>query len=198
IGAVTRRGQTGADTAIGIFMVASVAWGFVAKNAYQSATRTNPAGWDTFLFGDFRAAGEAFAVAAACVSLAVVATVWLMGKEIFSYCFDPGMAEASGVPAGFVHYLLILLVTLTIVVGTRVVGSILVTALLVLPGATALRLSGRVGTAVAGAVGLGLAAAVAGVLLSRQVAFMPAGPAIVLVLFAAFVAGFAVRRARGG
>ena len=49
----------------------------------------------------------------------------------------------SGVSSSFIHYLLILLVALTIVVGALVAGSVLVTALLVLPGATALLLSDR-------------------------------------------------------
>ena len=196
VAAVTRRGQTGSDTAIGIFMVASVAWGFVAQSAYVARKGYVPRGWETFLFGDFRAVDATFAAAAVAISAAVVACVWLLGKEIVAYCFDPATAEASGVRAGFVHYLLILLVTVTIIVGSRVVGSILVTALLVLPGATSLSLSRRLKTSVLGAVGVGLAAAVAGVLLNQQVAYVPAGPAIVLVLFAAFVAAFAARRAR--
>ncbi|CAA9395340.1 MAG: hypothetical protein AVDCRST_MAG64-1406, partial [uncultured Phycisphaerae bacterium] len=112
--------------------------------------------------------------------------------------FDPATAEASGVHAGFVHYLLILLVTATIVIGSRVVGSILVTALLVLPGATSLAVSRRLSVAVGGAVGLGLVAAVAGVLASRHVPYLTTGPAIVLALFAAYVLAFLARRLRPG
>jgi manganese/iron transport system permease protein len=197
IGAVTRRGQTGSDTAIGIFMVASVAWGFMAKNAYQSVHQASPAGWDTFLFGEFRSVGLTFALAAAAVCVAVVMTVWLMGKEILAYCFDPVMAEASGVPATFIHYLLILLVTATIIVGSRVVGSILVTALLVLPGATAMAISKRLQTVFTLALVIGFGGAMAGVAISRQITFLPTGPAIVLVLFTVFVSAYAVRRLRG-
>jgi manganese/iron transport system permease protein len=198
IGAVTRRSQTGSDTAIGIFMVASVAWGFVAQSAYAAKRSAAPAGWETFLFGDFRAVGTPFAVSATLLCLAVVATVWLLGKEIVAYCYDPATAEASGVRATFVHYLLILLVTLTIIIGSRVVGSVLVTALLVLPGATALALSKRLNYAIGTAIVVGQMGAVTGVLLSRNAAFpyLPAGPAIVLVLFGVFLAAFAFRRFR--
>ena len=198
IGAVTRHGRAESDTAIGIFMVASVAWGFVARNAYLAHRRAEPKGWTTFFFGDPGQADPQFVLAAVLVSLAVVATVWLMGKEILAYCFDPATAEASGVRVGVVHYLLILLVTATIVIGSRVVGSILVTALLVLPGATSLAVSRRLSVAVGGAIGLGLAAAVAGVLASRHVPYLTTGPAIVLVLFAAYVVAFLARRARPG
>ncbi|MDB5294933.1 MAG: transporter [Phycisphaerales bacterium] len=196
IGAVTRGGRAGSDTAIGIFMVASVAWGFVAREAYVAHRHAQPAGWNAFFFGDPGQADPAFAAAAVLVSAAVVATVALLGKEILAYCFDPATAEAGGVRAGFVHYLLILLVTATIVVGTRVVGSILVTALLVLPGATSLALSRKLSVAVGGAVALGLVAAVVGVLASTKVPYLTTGPAIVLLLFGAFVVVFVVKRVR--
>lgn len=197
IGAVTRRDHTGSDTAIGIFMVASVAWGFVAQSLYQARKSATPRGWETFLFGDLRAVGWPFALTAALLCAAVVAAVWLLGKEIVAYCYDPATAEASGVRAGFVHYLLILLVTLTIIVGSRVVGSVLVTALLVLPGATSLSVSRRLAPSVAGAIAVGLGGAVVGVMVSHSLGYVvPAGPAIVLVLFAAFVVALFLRRVR--
>jgi ABC-type Mn2+/Zn2+ transport system permease subunit len=196
IGALTRQGRTTSDTAIGIFMVASVAWGFVAQSAYSAHHGKQPRGWETFLFGDFHAVEPLFALTSTVLCAAIVLAVWLLGKEIVAYCFDPATAEASGVRAGFVHYLLILLVTATIVIGSRVVGSVLVTALLVLPGATALRMSRRLIPAIGGAIGLGLLGAVAGVFLSQKVHYLPAGPAIVLVLFAAFLVTLLVRKLR--
>ncbi len=53
---------------------------------------------------------------------AVVVTLLMLGKEIVSYCLDPVMAQASGVRAGFVHYLLLMLVALMIVLGMRLMG----------------------------------------------------------------------------
>jgi manganese/iron transport system permease protein len=126
----------------------------------------------------------------------VVAVVALMSKEIVFYCFDPAMAEASGVRAGFVHYLLILLVTCTIIIGSRVVGTVLVTAMLVLPGATALALSSRLRQAVGGAVAVALAGTLAGLWASRRWGLFDAGPAIVLALFVLFVVAAGWARAR--
>jgi manganese/iron transport system permease protein len=128
----------------------------------------------------------------------VVATVLLLAKEIVYYCFDPAMAEASGVRSSFIHYLLILLVALTIVVGALVAGSLLVTALLVLPGATALLLSDRLRTTVALSVGVGLVGAAAALVVHARYAFLPMGPSIVLAMFAMFVAAYAWSRVRGG
>jgi manganese/iron transport system permease protein len=197
IGALTRQGRTTSDTAIGIFMVASVAWGFVARSAYVAHYGKQPRGWETFLFGDFHAVEPPFAIASTVLCAAIVGIIWLLGKEIVAYCFDPATAEASGVRVGLVHYLLILLVTATIVIGSRVVGSVLVTALLVLPGATSLRISKRLAPAIGGAIGLGLVGAIAGVTISHRIEYLPAGPAIVLVLFAGFLLTLLLRWLRG-
>jgi len=196
IAAVTRHGRAESDTAIGIFMVASVAWGFVAREAYLARRNAVPYGWQSFFFGEFRDVDMPFAITSTLLCLAVVATVCVLGKEIFAYCFDPETAEASGVRAGFVHYLMILMVTATIIVGSRVVGSILVTALLVLPGATSLAISRRLDIAVGGAVAVGLAAAIAGVFASTRVPYLTTGPAIVLILFVVFVTVFLGKRLR--
>src|SRR4051794_33547180 len=152
------RGGSNIDAVIGIFLVASVAWGFIARDLYTRRLGPPPA-FDTILFGRMPDLPPAFAVAAALVCAGVVAAVALLAKEIVYYCFDPAMAEASGVRSSFIHYLLILLVALTIVVGALVAGSVLVTALLVLPGATALLLSERLRTTVVLSVAVGLAGA---------------------------------------
>jgi ABC-type Mn2+/Zn2+ transport system permease subunit len=196
---VTRARRVAPDTAIGIFMVASLAWGFVARDVFVRASGgVNPAGWETFLFGNTHGLSLAFALASLAVCIGVVAVVTLMSKEIVFYCFDPAMAEASGVRAGFVHYLLILLVTFTIIIGARVVGTVLVTAMLVLPGATALAVSTRLRRALAAAVAVGLGGTLAGLWASRRWDFLAAGPAIVLAMFLAFVLAFGWRRTQRG
>ena len=191
IGSLTRGPRVQSDTAIGIFLVASLAWGFLARQVYAEQTGRWPFGFDELLFGKMGEVSMRFAVAAALVCAAVVATVFALGKEIVYYCFDPAMAEASGVRTGFVHYLLMLLVAATIIVGSRIVGTVLVTALLVLPGATALLLTARLRASVAAAVMIAVAGAAAGLALNHRWPFLPTGPAIVLALFAVFLAALA-------
>jgi len=189
--------RTSTDAVIGIFLVASVAWGLLAQQVYRKSRGAAPAGFDDFFLGDTTGLSPQFALAAALVCAAVVAVVVLLGKEIVYYCFDPAMAEASGVRSSFIHYLLILLVALTIVVGALVAGSVLVTALLVLPGATALLLSDRLRTTVALSVAVGLIGAVVALVVHARYAFLPMGPSIVLAMFAIFVAAYAWNRVRG-
>lgn len=191
IGFFSRRDRLNVDAAIGIFLVATVAWGFVAKDIYFEARNRLPYQWDSILFGRFAEVTPEHMLASVAVCAAVVLTVAALGKEILSYCFDPVTAEVSGVRAGFVHYLLMVLVALTVVVGLPVVGSLLVTALLVLPGVTASLLTLRLRTTFLVAVATGLAGTVGGVLFHANWRFLPTGPAVVLVMFVLFVAAYA-------
>ena len=185
------RGGTNIDAVIGIFLVASVAWGFLAQELYRQRFGDTPAGFENFLFGRMHDVSPQFAVATVLLCAAVVVTVLMLGKEIVYYCFDPAMAEASGVRSSFVHYLLILMVALTIVAGARVAGSVLVTALLVLPGATALLLSDNLRTTVLTSVGAGLAGAAAALAVRWRYPHLPMGPIIVLAMFAQFLLAYA-------
>jgi ABC-type Mn2+/Zn2+ transport system permease subunit len=106
------------------------------------------------------------------------------------------MAEASGVRGGLVHYLMMGLLAITIIAGIRIAGSVLVTALLVLPGATALLLSSRLKTVIVISVALGLVSAVGGVAVSARWRYLPAGPMMVLILFAIFFVVFCVTKSR--
>ena len=193
----TRTGQINSDAVIGIFLAASLAWGILAQQLYVRFFHRNPAGWDVFLFGHMADVSPQFATAAAVLCSGVVAAVAMLGKEILAYCFDPTTAEASGVRVGFIHYLLLVLIAMTIVIGVRVAGSVLVPALLVLPGTTALLLGGRIRTVVMISVFVALIATGIGMAANRFWSFLPTGPVIVLSLFAQFVIAYALKWARG-
>jgi manganese/iron transport system permease protein len=168
-------------------MVASLAWGFLAREIYRSIRHLEPVGFDDFLFGQMSHLTPGYAMSVVMLSAAVVLIVASLGKEILYYCFDPVMARASGIRVGFIHYLMLLMVTLTIVLGIRIAGSVLVTALLVLPGATALMMSQNLRTVFTVAITTAAIAASGGVIVHQRLAFVPAGPAMVLVLFGEFL-----------
>ena len=175
------------DAAIGIFLVASLAFGFLAQQIFRHVRGADPAGFEAYLFGQLGAIEAASAGAVIAVSAAVLLTLGALGKEIVAYCFDPLLAEASGVRAGAIHYLLMILIAVTIIVGLPITGSVLVTALLVLPGVTATMLTRHLRGTLAIAIATALVAAVAGAMINAAWRFIPVGPAIVLVLFAQFL-----------
>jgi manganese/iron transport system permease protein len=203
IGWVSRRERINADAAIGIVLVGSLAWGVVALDIYQQHRHGAPAasGWQFYLLGEVRNLSSGAMWAGVCVSAAVVVVLAALAKEILFYCMDPDLAEVSGVRAGFVHYLLMLMLALMIVVGMRPVGYLLVTALLVLPGATGLVLSRRMGVVVGVSVGVSLVGVVGGLALRASYGFQ-SGPAMVLVLVGEFVIvyawGMIATRSRAG
>jgi ABC-type Mn2+/Zn2+ transport system permease subunit len=189
---ITRREQVRTDTAIGIFLVTSLAWGFVGYSAYKHLRGgVEPPAWEDYAFGRIGPLSASEVLASVLVCGAVVLAVALLGKEIVCYCFDPMMAEVSGVRVALIHYLLLALVTLTILMGMRLMGSLLVTALLVLPGATGLQLSRNLRTVLISAIAVGVLGAIAGPMVSAKWRFIREGPAIVLALVAQFVAAYA-------
>jgi ABC-type Mn2+/Zn2+ transport system permease subunit len=200
IGYVTRerteREAFGPDSAIGIFLVASLAWGFMALAIYNRRVPTGSAeSWERYLFGSISHVSTDAMLAGVAVSAAVVFAVASVFKEIVYYAFDPLMAQVSGVRVGAIHYLLMLLLAMTIVIGMRIAGNVLVTALLVLPGATALLLSRRLGAVMTISVIVGVTGGVGGLMVNRALwPFLPSGPAMVMVLFVEFVAAYAWSR----
>ena len=88
---------------------------------------------------------------------------------------------------GFIHYLLMILVSVTIVIGVRLAGNVLVTALLVLPGATALIRCRSLRATMLASFAVAMIGTIGGLCINRLWVFIPTGPAIVLLMFAQFI-----------
>jgi ABC-type Mn2+/Zn2+ transport system permease subunit len=193
----SRSGGLNADAAIGIFLVASVAFGFLAQSVYTTVRRQAPAGWDNFLLGNLLNLATPYTVATVALCAGILGIVTLLNKEILIYCHDPVAAEVSGVRAGSIHYLLIVLVALAIIVGVRIAGPLLVPAMLILPGVIATTMTSRLRSVLLISIGSGLIGAVGGLIISASFRTVPPGPAIVLVLFALFLMSFALKTVQG-
>jgi ABC-type Mn2+/Zn2+ transport system permease subunit len=192
MGVLSRRRGVNADAAIGIFLVASLAWGFLAAQVYARVAGVQaPPLFDELLFGHVVSVSPQYTFAAVALCLAILITVIGLWKEILAYAFDPLLAQTSGVRAGFIHYLLMVVLALVIIIGIRVAGSVLVTALLVLPGATALLLSRKLHNVVAISTVVALAGAVGGLMISVGWRYLPAGPTMVLIMFVEFLIAYA-------
>jgi ABC-type Mn2+/Zn2+ transport system permease subunit len=180
--------RVGTDAAVGVFLVASLAWGFLAQHVYLARRNAQPYGFLNLLFGQIGDISPQFALSCAAVSAAVLLIVAMLGKEIVAYCFDPLTAQTSGVRSGFVHDLLMILIAVVIVIGARVAGSVLIVAMLVLPGATALQLGGSMRRVLCTSLVAALIGSTTGVIVGMRWHIVPVGPAIVLSLFVLFLA----------
>ena len=187
VASISRRNAVTGDAAIGIFVAATLAWGFIAFAIHAHLGRGGPGGWEDYLLGNATGMSSAAAALAVAVSAGIVIVVAALHRQIILYCFDPVLAQVTGVPVGFVHYLLILLVALVIIIGMRLSGNLLVPALLVLPGAAGLRVSSSMRVVMGVAIVASVVATLAGMAVSRHWQFIAPGPAIVGVLFLEFL-----------
>ena len=93
------------------------------------------------------------------LNLVFIVVFW---KELLVSSFDPALANTMGLRSGLMHYLLMALVALTTVASFEQVGSILVVAMLIVPGATAHLLTDRLGRMMWIAAGVAVGSAVLG------------------------------------
>jgi ABC-type Mn2+/Zn2+ transport system permease subunit len=129
------------------------------------------------------------------ISVIVLAVILLLRKDLLLVCFDPTHARVLGLSVRGFTYLLLILLSLAIVAAMKAVGLILVIAVLVTPGATALLLTTRFDRMLLIAVLVAVGSALTGVYVSY---FLDGAPAacIVLVQALAFLVAllFAPRR----
>lgn len=94
-----------------------------------------------YLFGSVSAVSRNDLYAVIGISIIVLVTVYLLYKELFVLSFDEEYAKASGIPSKAVHLAFIILTALVIAVSMRIVGVLLVSALMTLPVAAAMRIA---------------------------------------------------------
>jgi zinc transport system permease protein len=165
------------DTAIGIFFAASMALGLV----FLHLSRAYNVDVFGFLFGNILAIGTQQLWQILAVTIGVLAVILAFFKELVFLSFDEEMAWVSGVPVKALRYLFLIIMALVVIVTIYLVGIILVSALVVIPGAIAQNLTRQLKHMVWVSAGVAVGAAVAGLALSYGVDF-PSGATIVLVL----------------
>lgn len=151
-----------------------------------------------YLFGAITtvSAGDLIWLGAAAVGVMLVLLVF--GREMFAVAFDAEVAHTQGIPTQFISTLITVLAAVTVVIGMRTVGLLLVSAIMIVPIAAAQQVSASFkGTALLGA-GIGAACAVGGVIVSYYID-APSGATIVLLTLGCFLAallGASVARRR--
>ena len=192
IGWFSRRGRIHEDTAIGILFASAMALGVLLVRL----ARAYNLDLMSYLFGSILALSWGDVATIAVVAALASAFVILFFKELLFISFDEETATASGLPVRFVYYGLLVAMAVTIVVSIKLVGIVLVSALLVIPGAAGMQVCRNY----RGVLVVSLAVGVSCVALGLYLSFwfdVASGATIVLTLFAAFLAcmGLSPRRA---
>jgi len=181
IGAVTRRGGIKEDTAVGIFFASTMAFGVLLIGLMQGYN----VDLFSYLFGSILAITAADLKMVVGVGALVLLTVVLLYKEFLYITFDPETARVNGLPEPFLYYLMLALVALTVVVSIKVVGIVLVSALLVTPAAAAYQLSRSFGKMMALSALFGVTSVVVGLVASYYLD-TASGATVVLIATAIF------------
>jgi manganese/iron transport system permease protein/iron/zinc/copper transport system permease protein len=133
IGRIARRKLIGADAAIGVVTTASFALGLALLNRYGQAKKSIEA----VLFGSVLGVETADIIAVSAVSVLTAVVIFALYRHFLFATFDPEVAQTSGVKVAWIEALLMAMLSLTILVTMRVIGTLLISALLVIPASVA-------------------------------------------------------------
>lgn len=177
-----KQSDLGADTLLSVLAHTALAFGMIAVSVIQGAKPNLVA----LLFGDIlfvTAADAALIVAGATFLLAVLAYFW---RPITSATVQEDLARIEGVNTDAVKLLLAVLLALVVAFAMKIVGLLLITALLIVPAAAARRFARDPGQMAWIASVIGMGSVVGGVTASWY-ADLPTGPAIVATAAVVFI-----------
>ncbi len=186
IGWVARKRIIGADAAIGVITTGSFAFGLALQARFGQASRNIEA----VLFGNVLGVFTSDIWAVVGVSVIALLAVVLLYRRLLFATFDPEVAGVSGVSVTWMETVLMVLLSATILVTVRVVGVLLISALLVLPAVCARMLTNSFRKMLWVAPILGACFGGVGMYLSWFVD-VPSGAVIILVGTAAFTVIYA-------
>lgn len=191
IAQVARKRIIGADAAIGVITTASFALGLALQARFGQAKRSI----DAVLFGNVLGVFTRDIVGVAVVGVVSAVIVVLLYRRLLFSTFDPEVAAVSGIDVPRMEAVLMLLLSATILVTVRVIGVLLISALLVLPAVTSRLITNSFGRMLWLSPLLGAAFGAVGMYAS-WFADVPSGAVVILVGTVVFVVVYSVVGAR--
>ena len=191
---VKLKGRAGlhGDTAIGIFSSLGMALGILLA----SLARSFNVELMSYLFGDVLAIAPLEVGLSIGLAAAVLFTVRINYGQLLFMTFDRESARAAGIKVGRLDTLLMVLTAVTVVLGMKVAGILLVAALIVIPAAAGLQIASSFRTAVTASAAVAVFGVAGGLAVSLTLN-IPASAAIVVLCFLAFAVLFLLKKGRG-
>lgn len=185
---LTSRTRLPEDAAIGAVLSTFYGAGIVLLTVIQNLALGRPAGLEGFLLGSTAGMLLSDALLIGGGGAVVLGLLALLARPLAMTAFDPDHARQMGINTRAADAALLLLTLACLLLGLRVVGLILIVALLITPALAARLWSDRIGIVALIAGGIGATAGHLGAALSLALPDLPTGPCIVLLVFAAFLA----------
>jgi len=182
IGTISKKTKVSEDTAIGIVWTVGMALGiiFIALSPGYAPDLFS------YLFGSILTVPSFDLVIMLILNIIIISTVILFYKEFLAISFDEEFSEVVGIPVKSLYFLLLCLVALSVVVLIRVVGAILVMALLTIPAAISRQFTHNIKKLMLLSILTGIILSITGLYVSYLLN-LPSGATIVLVLVTGFL-----------
>lgn len=186
---LTERARLYGDAAIGVVsslgiaggvMLASIAGGFNVDLF-------------SYLFGSILSISTAEVIISIVLSVVVILIIFFYYHELLSITFDEDSAKASGINTKLINTVFVLLTAVTVVLSMKVVGIMLISALLIFPAVTALQFAKSFRAMMITASLSAVTSVVTGIIVSLYLD-LPTGATIVIINFIFFISGLAYKR----
>ncbi|NIO16432.1 MAG: iron chelate uptake ABC transporter family permease subunit [Deltaproteobacteria bacterium] len=177
---IVRNSRIEDESALGLVLSVFFGFGLVLITFIQKRPDASQAGLDTFLFGQAATLVESDLITMGALGAAALLLMGFFWKEFKLLSFDPDFGSALGFPMRVVDVLLTTLLVIAIVIGLQSVGVVLMSAMVVAPGAAARQWTDRLGVMVGLAALFGALAGVSGALVSSSVPRLSTGPTVVI------------------
>ena len=174
--AMNEKGKLKGDAAIALISTGALAVGVMVT----SMTTGMNVDIYNYMFGSILAMSRSDVVLSVVLSAAVIALFFVFYDEIFAVTFDESFAKATGTRVGAYNMLLAALTAVTIVVGMRMMGALLISSLIIFPTVTSMRVCKSFRRVIGMSVGVSLVCFFVGLLVSVRFE-APTGASVVCV-----------------
>jgi zinc transport system permease protein len=188
---LTERFRLNGDAAIGIVSSLGIAGGILLSSIAGGFN----VDLFSFLFGSILAISNTEVVLSIIISVLVLLLVSFFYNDLLSITFDEESAKVSGINIKRLNMVFVLMTAITVVLSMKVVGIMLISALLILPPVTALQVAESFKATIFVALVSAIISVISGILISFYLD-LPTGAVIVIVNFGLFLIGIIYRKTR--
>ncbi len=189
---LSKSGSMEGDAAIGLLSSFAVALGVMISSVAGGFN----VDLFSYLFGSILAIESQEVWLSILLSIGVIVAVILLYHDLFALTYDEEFARASGLNTERFNKVLVLLTAVTVVLGVRVVGTMLISSLIVIPAVTALQLRTGFKMMLISSVAFSVFSVITGIFLSF-VFDLPTGATVVMINFSLFLILFTFRLVKG-
>lgn len=176
------KGKISGDTAIGMISVSSLAAGVIITSL-NSGMNTDI---NSLMFGSILALSEGDVIFTVVSSIFVILLYSILYNKIFSVTFDEEYSAATGINTELNNMIIALMTSLIIVLGMRIMGTMLISGLVIFPAVTSMKLFKSFKSVVAGASVISVICFVSGLIISFAFS-VPAGASVIGINLVAFL-----------